>query len=80
MKTIQIPTTLNEFKALYKTWTSKRYRNNCEVLISLRNDIKRAVKNNYWSADISQTMLERVFIGYNSELDRLFNEAINSLK
>lgn len=74
MKTVQVPTSFKEIKALYKTWTSNRYRNNCQVLISLRNDIKRMVKNVlYWKDDISETMIIR-------EINKVFNEAIKQLK
>lgn len=80
MKTIQVPTSFKEIKTLYKTWTSKRYRNNCQVLISLRNDIKRMVKSGYWKNDISETMLNRVFLNPDSEIHKVFNEAIKQMK
>ena len=80
MKAITIPTSFSDIKKFYKVWTSKRYRNNCEVLISLRDDIKTLVKNDYWKKDISETMLNRVFLNPGGELDKLFNIAIKFLK
>ena len=66
--TIRIPTSYREWKNLIKERGSSRKKHNQEVLWNFANAISREVQSNYWSKDISDTMITGVFrMGGNSK-------------
>lgn len=79
--TIRIPTSYREWKNLIKERGASRKKHNQEVLWNFANAISREAQSNYWSKDISDTMITGVFrMAGNSKIVKLYFDAKNQLK
>lgn len=80
--TFRIPTSLVEFRLMRIELTSKRYRNNVQVIRDVIDGIIKIACNGYWRGDISETMRNRVFRSapYSHEINKLYEEAKSKLK
>ena len=80
--TFRIPTSLAEIRLMRIERTSKRYRNNVQVIRDVIDGIIKIACNGYWRGDISETMRKRVFrpAPYCQEINKLYEEAKSKLK
>lgn len=77
---IQIPTSFQELKGMFKRAADKKYKHNRQVLINMHRSILNRIRSNYWANDVSQYFRDNFATTADNGLKGLLDYYLKQLK